>query len=291
MNLMYLTFGENLKNHYQANFSILSFLAQKDKIDSITIFTDYPEFYKNLDKHVTIISIDDNILKDWEGEYQFFWRVKIKAILHLIEKLGDKPIMYLDSDTFLYGNLDLIFEILKQDNAVMHEKEGNLNELKTKTEKLMWKQLKAKKFGGVTINEKSAMWNAGTIVIPANKNKEALNLALSICDDMCKANVTRRLIEQFSISVALDTTYGLKNAKKTIGHYWGNKEDWNKVITNFFVKSNLLNYNLQETINEINRIDLTKIATRKRFSSNKSKLIKIINKLFSAKKELFANTQ
>lgn len=291
MNLMYLTFGNNLKNHYQANFSIISFLKYKSNITSITIFTDYPEFYDHLGDNVTIEIIDKNTLTKWEGEYQFFWRVKIKAIQFLINKLGEEPIMYLDSDTFLYGDLNIINESLKSGNSLMHEKEGDLNKLSTKTEKLMWKQSNGKKFGGVLINEKSAMWNAGTIVIPSKGNKDVMQLALNICDDMCKENVTRRLIEQFSISVALDVTYGLKPAKKTIGHYWGNKEEWSKIIELFFINSKLLNLNLEQTINEFNKMELTKIPTRVKISSAKSKLIKKINNLFPIKNKLYCNTQ
>jgi hypothetical protein len=40
MNIVYLVFGEELSNHIQANFSILSMLTQKEEIDSINIVTD-----------------------------------------------------------------------------------------------------------------------------------------------------------------------------------------------------------------------------------------------------------
>ena len=42
MHLIYLVFGTNVRNHFQANFSMLSFLRQPAGLAGITVVTDAP---------------------------------------------------------------------------------------------------------------------------------------------------------------------------------------------------------------------------------------------------------
>lgn len=291
MNIMYLTFGDNLKNHYQANFSILTFLKEKSKIDSITVFTDSPDFYKSLGDQINVIEIDEKRLKEWEGGSHFFWRVKIKAIQYLINKLNDAPVMYLDSDTFLYHKMDIVFSKLDSGRAIMHENEGRLNAIKFKTEKKMWSQIKHGVYGGVKITEKHCMWNAGAVVVPKENNKETIALALQICDDMCEAGVTKRLIEQFALSVALEEMYGLVKITETIGHYWGNKNDWNQLIVQFYLKNNLSDIQTKDYLLALEEINLLETPTRKTIPNTRRRLINRIVKLFPDKNLMFADTQ
>ncbi|WP_196891545.1 hypothetical protein [Aureivirga marina] len=281
MNLMFLTFGDNLKNHAQACFSILSFLSQDDgNINNIYIFTDRPDFYNFFGDKVKCINITKDILTEWEGKYQFFWRVKIKAVQHLIELNPNDHILYLDSDTFQYKSISNLKEILDNNNGIMHKKEGALSDLTTKTEKLMLKQMNNKTFAGITINGKSEMWNAGTIGVPKGKNKEIIEKALNLCDEMCAADVTRRLIEQFSFSVATKEICGLTSAENEIGHYWGNKPEWNEMISGFFTNVVLSNLSFEETLTRFREIQLTEIPIIKQRKNTQIRLEKLLSKIF-----------
>jgi hypothetical protein len=67
INLLYLTFGENIENHYQANFSILSFLKESQKINSITVITDRPMFYNRYKEKVDVIEVNEQrLLSCWQ---------------------------------------------------------------------------------------------------------------------------------------------------------------------------------------------------------------------------------
>lgn len=280
MDLLFLTFGPNIKNHYQANFCILSFLKQREQVNSINIYTDHPEFYTRLGDLVNVVPVTDAQLQEWKGEHDFFWRVKIKAIEDFMLKGGQHPVVYLDSDTFLYQDAASFTQQLSQGIAMMHEQEGKLSELRSKTEKTMWSQVQDKAFGGVTITANSSMWNAGVVAIPVQKNLEAIRLAQNICDDMCAAGVTRRLIEQFAIGVALDHTYGLKPASPWIGHYWSTKDDWNEAITGFFLESLLKSYTLEQDIARMQSFDFSKLPIRKKVKNTRLRLLKLVDKLF-----------
>lgn len=287
MNIVYLVFGEDLLYHAQANFSILSMLTQKEEIDTINIVTDNSKFYNHLSGVVNIIQIQSSDLQEWKGKYDFFWRSKIKAIELIANTYKNKHLLYLDGDTFLYGNLKALKEKLNNGNCLMHLNEGKLSQSRSKTEKTMWRQTFNKNFGPITINQEHCMWNAGVIGIPGNKSSELIKATLDICDAMLKENVIRRLIEQFAFSLALNEFSKLIPAKDHIGHYWGNKEQWNKFIIDSFLSSYFSNLSLKEIIEFMQSIDYTKMPVYVKVPSSRERLQRFIYKKFPIKTKKF----
>lgn len=281
MNLIYLVFGNDFRNHLQANFSIESFLVKKTCVEQIFVFTDLPEYFQSHDSSkVQTIKVDEAQLAEWQKPHGFFWRVKIKAIQTLIEKYPDTNWLYLDSDTFLYGDLDVINKQLNDGLSVMHLNEGLLSKLNSKTEKLMWLQSSNKTFNQITINSDHCMWNAGVIGIPKQNNKALIAEILQFCDEMCAAPITRRLIEQFSFSVILDEKTKLHDCKQIIGHYWGNKMQWNGMIRDFYSKSLLRNFDSIERKKAFEKIDLKHLPVFVRIPNTQRKLVNWIHKVF-----------
>ena len=278
MNILYLVFGENQQNHAQAYFSICSFLGQMDAHDRVYVMTDAPDFYERLNKKIEILTINKTQLDDWQGSHQFFWRAKIKAIEYICRLHPKESVLYLDTDTFLYSDIKTLKSDLE--NPVMHLNEGELSKLKSKTEKLMWQQVGNKTFGGILIQAHHAMWNAGVVGMPANKGLKICQLALDICDDMLEANVTRRLIEQFALGVALSENGEMKPAENYIGHYWSNKEGWSVEIERFIINSSLKNNSLEADIEDIKRFDFSKISILKRIPNTQKRLKKLVEKWF-----------
>ena len=287
MNILYLVFGENQQNHAQAYFSICSFLGQMDVHDRIYVMTDTPDFYERLKDKIEILTINKTQLDDWQGTHQFFWRAKIKAIEHICSLHPEESVLYLDTDTFLYSDIKKLKSDLQ--NPVMHLNEGALSQLKSKTEKLMWKQVGEKTFGGVQIQSHHAMWNAGVVGIPAHKGLKICQLALDICDDMLIANVTQRLIEQFALGVALSENGNMKSAENYIGHYWSNKEEWSVTIQQFIINSSLKNNSLASDIQDIKQFNFSKIAILKRIPNTQKRLKKIIEKWFPSMEKKFVS--
>jgi hypothetical protein len=251
--------------------------------------TDAPNFYERLNEKIKILTINKTQLDDWQGRHQFFWRAKIKAIEHICRLHPKESVLYLDTDTFLYSDI----KALKVDlvNPVMHLNEGALSELKSKTEKLMWQQIGNKNFGSVQIQVHHAMWNAGVVGIPANKGLKICQLALDICDDMLVANVTRRLIEQFALGVALSENGDMKPAESYIGHYWSNKEEWSVFIQRFIINSSLKNNSLYTDIEDIKRFNFSKIAILKRIPNTQIRLKKLIEKWFPSEDKVFITSK
>lgn len=281
MNLLYLVFGENVRNHFQAHFSILTFLRHRGAgLGSIVVVTDAPDFYRHLAGQVQVMPISAVTLQEWKGEFNFFWRVKIKALEQVAAQFPGEPLVYLDSDTFLHSSFAELQAGLAAGRAYMHEPEGALATLGSKTERRMWEQTGGKQFGGVLVHEQHQMWNAGVVGIPGQGAREAIALALSICDDLSRAHVTPRLIEQFALALALQERYDLHAARCYIGHYWSNKDDWNKAIASFLLESMLKSRTLTEEVAAAAEFDFRSVPIVKKVKNTHGRLARLVDRMF-----------
>lgn len=280
MNLLFITFGKNVAIHAQAAFSIYSFLVHKKIIDSINIITDAPHYYQHLKEYVQVVPVTEDQLNEWKGPHQFFWRIKIKAIEKICNQYLNKPVVYLDTDTFLYEDANALTKDLLT-TAFMHEEENILSKGRSKTENKMWQQVGLKTFGGIKVKESASMWNAGVVAIPNTKNGEDVSTALAICDDMCAAGVTPRLIEQFALSIALEHYYILKPASPFIAHYWSNKSDWDKEINEFFAACYFQQLVPQQIIEVVRDYNFSKYPVKKLNRNTAKRLNNYINDVFA----------
>lgn len=287
MNLLYITFGENVLVHSQAAFSVYSFLAHKQHVHSVTILTDAPQYYTHLKDVAHVVPVTKATLQEWEGPHLFFWRFKIRAIEWMCEQYPGKPVLYLDTDTFLYTDGRGLKKQMKSGHALMHELEGPLSKAGSKTEKKMWQQVKGRTFGGVPMKATDNVWNAGVVGTPNTRGGEECRLALQICDEMCAAGVTRRLIEQFALSVALHKVYGLVHASDHIAHYWSSKPGWNKAITEFFTEAYCAGKDRQEVIGSMSQFDYRQHPVKKIEKNTARRLNRLVDRVFKAKKTVY----
>lgn len=288
MNIVYLVFGNNIENYQQAHFSIYTALLFKNAGDRIVVVTDNTQLFNSFGNHIETISINNDVIKEWEGEYQFFWRVKIKALQLVSGKYPSESILYLDGDTFFYHEMDSLRDGMKNGQNYMHVEEGKLSALSSKTERLMWKQMNGKTYHSIQIDKNSAMWNAGLIGI-SHKHFSCLDLTLGINDAMCEDGVTRRLVEQFAFSLGLNEFSALKPADNIVGHYWGNKKEWNEIISNFLKECFMKHYSLDQIIQKVKEIDFTQIPIKVKESSTQRKLKNFIDPFYKNRKPLYIN--
>lgn len=278
MNILYLVFGNEQLYHSQAYFSICSFLSQIEASDRILVMTDAPNFYVRFGDKVQIIAIDQALIEAWKGEYNFVFRAKIKAIEYVCQLYPHEPIMYLDSDTFLFNDLKLLNESTK--NPLMHTREGLLSGLKSKTIRKLWHTIKGREFEGIQITAKHAMWNAGVVGIPAEQGLKITNLVLQICDKILAEKVGKWVVEQFSFSIVMSENGNLQAAEPFIGHYWSNKEEWNEEIQKFMLESFLKGNSVQDDIKAISEFNFSKIAISKRIPNTQIRFKKLVEKWF-----------
>jgi hypothetical protein len=279
-----MVFGEQLINHTQANFSILTALKQSS-VSKVCVVTDVPNLYAALakDERVDVFSVESETIQSWMGKHKLVYRTKMKAFQLVAEKYPNTSIVYLDSDTFVFGDLKEMNEDLDNNISFMHLPEGKLSEMSAKTMKVMWKESKGKEVAGIVVNQDHKMWNAGVIGIPGKRLVETVDLALNVCDELCELNSRIRLVEQFSYSLVLTESGELRNCDQWLGHYWGNKPGWDEFILAFFAKSQIMGYQLSDQLEQINEEVLRSIPVHVKRSSTKSKLNKRLDKTFKDK--------
>jgi hypothetical protein len=276
---IYFVFGNNFNNYTMNNFSMLTIKKLAPQNSKFVVYTDRPQFYKCNSSFVETRLMDENKLKDWKGKHNFLWRVKIKAMLDSAQTDAGH-IVYLDSDTVAFSDLSPMITEMEKGASFMHLKESLLSEDKASHKSLMWEQTKNKKFGGMLVHEKSAMWNAGVVAINEKDKVRLLNQALSSTDEMCDQNVTQWLIEQFSLSQSLASTNNLKPADQYFAHYWGNKEEWIHKIDVFFSEVFQKGNSVDEVIKDIDIEKWKAIPIMRYKKSWGRKLLKFADKYF-----------
>ena len=227
MNLLLLTFGDRAENHHQAAFCILSFL--KDPcIGRVLVMTDRPAFYtwlqagaavaqgegsmagegRERSAAIEVLPISADTLQDWQGPQQFFWRIKIKAVEHALQRHPDQHLVYVDSDTFLATDLSALQAGLDAGQVFMHCRENALADRNSRTLTRMRRALVGQTLAGVPFDGQTEMWNAGVVALPAAQSRALVDHALRLCDALCATACPRRLVEQLAFSVALKGSQG-----------------------------------------------------------------------------------
>ena len=277
MNILYIVFGDKLDYHLQAYLSIRSFQKQMKADDRIFVVTSRPEYYNHAD--VTTLGVTDEEIEAWKGPHHFFFRVKIKAMELLASKYPNQHILYLDSDTFLYGDLDVLKQRLDSGNGMMHVREGHPSKMKGGSLKL-WNTVKGHTYAGITLGERHDMWNAGVVAVPKDRLDRVIATSLSICDGMLDDGGNCFILEQYAQSVCMNELTRLLPSDDCIGHFWGNKEEWETVVSELLLRSYMKQSSLQDELNAITPQLQSSHPIYIHKSSTAGKLHKLVNKLF-----------
>lgn len=279
MTILYLTFGEKTEFHVQAYLSMLSFRRQLTSDDRIVMVTTAPRLYHHMQDWAEVIPIDDQQIEAWQGDYHFFWRAKIKAIEYVSQMYPDDDILYLDCDTILFGDINVLRQPLKDGCGLMDENEGHPSRMKTKTLR-MWKTIAGRTYDGITLGAKHNMYRAGVVGIPHAKAPEVLTTALALCDGMLADGAERIVIEQYSLSVALFERVGLRETYPVIAHYWASKEYWIKAGMELMARVLLTKASPEEEMQMYEALDFSQLPIYVYKSNTARRLKGLVGKVF-----------
>jgi len=90
----------------------------------------------------------------------------------------------------------------------------------------------------------------------------------------------RVVIEQYSLSVALQETTGIVETKDCIAHYWANKEQWMAEAMTFMAKALLGDASLDEQLRLFDQTDWASIPVYVYKSNTAERLGRLVAKLF-----------
>ena len=279
MTFMYLTFGEKPEYHVQAYLSMLSFRRQTSTTDRIVMVTTAPQFYRNTAGWVETVGITDEQVKEWQGEYQFFWRAKIKAIEMVGQRYPDEPLLYLDCDTVLRGSIDWIKQQLSEGHGLMDTNDGHPSRMKTKSLR-MWKTVAGHTYGGITLGMQHNMYCAGVVGIPGGRIGEVTSTALALCDGMLADKAERIVIEQYALSIALYERVGVLETSRVIAHYWAVKDLWIAAAHQLMTRAFMVNATLEEELRMFDETDWSQLPVYVHRSNTARRIGKLVAKLF-----------
>ena len=248
MNILYIVFGEKLSYHLEAYLSIRTFQKQLTAQDRIFVLTTNPDYYRRA--QVEILPISQEQIEAWKGSHHFFFRVKIMALDYLCQRYPQEHLLYLDSDTFLYGSLDALRQRLEQGQGLMHIHEGHPSAMRGASLR-MWKLVGGRCYGGVTLDEHHDMWNAGVVGIPAMKTRQVIDTSLALCDGMLDDGANAFILEQYASSVSMAEHTRLCAAADHIGHFWGNKPEWEQLSADLLLRSYMKNGSIDDELHLI----------------------------------------
>lgn len=279
MNIVLLAFGTSIQYYIQTHLCLLTILKHINKTDCISLYTDHPEFYKRMEGCINITTLSKNTLNEWINHTGYIFRVKIKAIEDSAKCHPDEHLLFVDCDTVLYQPLEEIRAILDAGQGIMCNNEGHPSKMKGASRK-MWKALAGKTIENCTVSHQHNVWNSGIIGIPKQKLEEIISLALKTCDFILSLNTNCFTAEQYAFSIAMQENLEIHPAIKWFIHYWGNKEEWITLASEFMVSSFLKNKTVREEIQDLKQFDFTSIPIRRKKHVNNRRLTKLVNRIF-----------
>ena len=242
-----VSFSNATQAYVLTHLAFLSLKARLKEPYEIVIATDREDKYSWIKDYVSFFHLSDELIDEYSGEHNFIWRFKIR-LLQDIQKLEDCHIVYVDSDTFCFKDLDIFVKNLDENKPYMHKSEYVLSKYKSKRNKKVYKTLKSKSFGSILIDENVKMINAGIVALPKKSASSILFNVLKACDLLCKEDIPNYYLEQLSFSAFLDQNYDLKYADEYFIHYWGNKDQWQTYLEGLLSKFLMQGFGVEDAV-------------------------------------------
>ena len=279
INFVYLAFGSASVFHVQTYFSALTVLRHKRTADKVMIYTDHPQYYVRLGGSVSVMPLSKQMLDEWIGGSGYIYRAKIKAVEHCAECWPGAHTLFLDCDTCLMGSIDPVASLLDDDAGLMHKDEGHPSTVKGASLR-GWRAIGGKKIGSCVVSMRHNMWNSGVVGIPAGKSVDVCRLATDVCDAILASGARCFTAEQYGFSVAMQEHFKMFQAEQWIAHYWGNKDEWNRCIGEFVMKSHICGLSLDAEISALDDFPMATLPLYVRKPNTQRRLVKFVKWAF-----------
>lgn len=282
MNIVFLVFGDTLAYHMQTYFALLTVLRHKRGADSVVVYTDMPQYYNRLEGRISLHTLDKETLDSWINGTGYIFRAKIKAIEDCAARHGGSHILFLDGDTFLRGGMADIEQTLDSGCGIMYADEGHPSRMNGPSLR-MWKAMRGRRVGGCTISMRHNVWNSGVIGIPAGRAGAVAAAALDVCDEILRSGAKCFTAEQYAFSVAMQEAGPVRPATPWVGHYWGNKEQWQRAVGGFITRVHLTDLTVEGELQALDAFPMEQIPLYIRRSNTQRRLTNIIKRIFKDK--------
>lgn len=222
--LIYIAFGDETYQT-EAFFSIASAIARNLETPGfsfdINVYTDNPDFYKNLPVQTHPIN------KDWYGEINYHFRLKPAVVYENADKY--KKTILIDTDTFFKKSPKHLFDKIKKNNLLCNSKHPeSINHIDDRVLKVISRENLLKK--------DFVYLNSGVIGIHKSSSYIIKN-TINIIDKLYPELSFYYTLEELSLALAaslekVDST----DCVEVIHHYWSRKAIFRKKAEAWYTK-------------------------------------------------------
>lgn len=207
----------------------------------VWIYTDRPGAFDDFRSfgllEIQTLLLDRPTLTKWRGKIDFVHRVKIELLLDLFNKT-DRPLIYLDTDTFFTRSPEELMEMLSRGERIMHLCEGQIqkrgNPVLKKLDRFLRQNSTCKSLIPQYFEQPVFMWNAGVLGLDPKTDQPLLQKVLELTDQLHEL-YPKHVVEQFAFSYVLQHSGALHAAEPYIHHYWNFKE-FRDLLSQFYLK-------------------------------------------------------
>lgn len=222
-------------------FSVLSWRNEGTEALRIILYTDHPAY---CEEHLPGLGVQFVILTprltQMPAGDEINQRMKISVMQDVYANYPDDDILFLDADTFVFNDLDMLLKKIQPGYAVMYAREVRLGNVTKKYREVMSRHLpKSNSYtrtfmrliennefdlGGrkLSFNQLHDVWNAGVIGLQNDQLpllKDILNF-----NDRIYAETQWYLSEQLAFGLVLQSFSKLSSAADCVKHYYRSKE-------------------------------------------------------------------
>lgn len=220
--LMYLSYG-NGPHVQEIIFSILSIHRWVDPHSAgieLLVYTDTPDAFDGLG--VTIVPLDEAVLREWSGPKNYAHRRKLEALRHSLSRKSGKVAM-IDGDTWFRRSPVKLFERVDAGRACLHICEYRLGHHADPQSRAFADLLAGHDWydadgHAVVIGQNPAMWNSGVIGIHS-ADAACVDSALHMLDQLGEVAAGAHYIEQYAVGQSLERLE-LRETADIVFHYW-----------------------------------------------------------------------
>jgi hypothetical protein len=226
--LIYLACGHH-NVQVQALYAAYSALAWKGALAlEVHVYTDAPKVFQPLTGRLHLHQLSPERIRVWRGPGDYPFRIKIAALAEAAREHSDDRILFVDSDTFFFGDFAPVFARIAQGNAVLHRKEYPVMSHPTGQLQRFRRRMSKFHFRGSAIDLNADMWNSGAIGLHPSQF-HLLYTVLAFIDTI-SPHYKKQLVEQYAVAYFLQKNAQLHACDDVLFHYWAQKAECQQVI-------------------------------------------------------------
>lgn len=216
----------------QALYAAYSALAWRLDADAtVHVLTDEPGAFAPLQGEVTVEVLSPDQIASWCGPFEFVFRLKPKAVEHLLERYPGDKVVLVDADTFFVGPLGPMLDRIGPRRAAMHDREYFLGDASTRSyfHSNFCRRMTRARFRGVPVRQDTWMWNSGLVGLDPS-HAPLVGEWIRFVDEVFPRN-PKPMIEQYGLSFLLQERGDeISDTKDLVTHYWPDKRRYQAAI-------------------------------------------------------------